>query len=1098
MQKENRLVKSRKSVVVVGLVVLALPALCGDALKETFRTPPLSARPLVWWSWPNGLLSHEAQEHELRALKEQGFGGAQIYDSGNMPKPWGDAMFNTPKWKEGVVFAVRKAEELGLELGLNHVSGWNGTSGPWITSAEAMKKVVCASVEVTGPKAFDETLPALAAANLFRRDIKVLAYPVSETELHDRTRFAVTSPLTDDAALLAKLSGGRWAGEVPIPSDAAKSVFEFTAENPERVAGIELQLTGNFIAFGKPGLRMDLSYLDETGKWIQAFSTGVRLSGSGLTREARRRHPISPVAARRFRVAFTTLVPDRKPVLGALRLYSSQGVSDLERKNLTIVGISPETPVGTVDATALDRNAAIDLTDRVSSDGRLAWQVPAGTWRIVRFGFVDSMRRSNTGSSTANGPLCDVMDAKVVGKHFATLLEPLVDLVHGKDRRFRTTGLTHAFFDSFEGCYQNWCADFAEEFETRNGYSFLPYLPLFDGRTVGSVAESERVLWDYRQTAAALICERYGAALRDESHRLGLRLYHEGVGDGNVDTIDFTLCGDVPMSEFWMANPDHGNIPPIVSAAHLSGNPLVASEAFTAGPENLGWGHDALRLKQATDPALAAGANRFVYHCFIHNPFAAKYRPGIRKGHWGTHMEPTQTWWEHVGASIAGYQGRASALLQAGRPVVDALVFTGEGAPNAGRIGGANLPTGVRADFINRSLVLKLTVEDGDLVLPSGVRYRMLVFPRGVCRAMTPELMERLVALAKDGARLVLPELPTRSPSFRGYPACDVRVRELAKELAPHLFARQTPEAFKKAGIAPDVTFEGLDGVRWNHTRYPDGSESYFLARTNGVAACGTASFRTTGTAIELWDAETGDIVSTDGRVADGRTTVDLSFKPTGSVFVMFRPQPTEGAKPQWKGRETAAREVAGPWNVTFPVGWYYNEPDVKSIEMKTLADWTTLDDPDLKYFSGAATYRTVAGLRGLEKGERVFLDLGVVKNFAVVTVNGTTYPVLWRPPYRVDVTDAVRAAADGKLDLSVRVTNLWPNRLIGDAALPTDCKWHPSGKLLEIPDWVKKGEKSPTGRHTFMTYNLLIKKDMPLLPSGLIGPVRFMRGTMP
>ena len=123
-------------------------------------------------------------------------------------------------------------------------------------------------------------------------------------------------------------------------------------------------------------------------------------------------------------------------------------------------------------------------------------------------------------------------------------------------------------------------------------------------------------------------------------------------------------------------------------------------------------------------------------------------------------------------------------------------------------------------------------------------------------------------------------------------------------------------------------------------------------------------------------------------------------------------------------------------------------------------------------------------------------LDLGVVKDFAEVKVNGKAYPVLWKPPFRVDITDAL-AKGDKAFDLEVKVTNLWANRLIGDDRLyADDCEWsgasHAGKKeiaIKEIPQWVKEGRKSPTGRHTFTTWKHWSKED-DLLPSGLIGPV--------
>ena len=133
-----------------------------------------------------------------------------------------------------------------------------------------------------------------------------------------------------------------------------------------------------------------------------------------------------------------------------------------------------------------------------------------------------------------------------------------------------------------------------------------------------------------------------------------------------------------------------------------------------------------------------------------------------------------------------------------------------------------------------------------------------------------------------------------------------------------------------------------------------------------------------------------------------------------------------------------------------------------------------------------------------IEEGQHIFLDLGEVKNFAEVTVNGKTYEPLWRPPFRVDITDAIQGSS--KIELSIRVANLWPNRLIGDDVLyAEDCEWKGEVKngvkeigIKEVPQWVKDGKPSPTGRHTFTTWKHWDKNDK-LLPSGLLGPVRLI-----
>ena len=190
---------------------------------------------------------------------------------------------------------------------------------------------------------------------------------------------------------------------------------------------------------------------------------------------------------------------------------------------------------------------------------------------------------------------------------------------------------------------------------------------------------------------------------------------------------------------------------------------------------------------------------------------------------------------------------------------------------------------------------------------------------------------------------------------------------------------------------------------------------------------------------------------------------------------------------------------VTGPWNVSFPAGW--DAP--ASVTFDSLVQWNHHDDPGVKYFSGTATYsKRIPVPHSPLPGSRFMLDLGVVKEFAEVTVNGRKYPVLWKPPFRQDITDAVKGADSA--DLEIKVTNLWANRLIGDDRLyADDCEWSEHMRrgvkeigIKAIPQWVWDGKRSPTGRHTFTTWKHWSKED-DLLPSGLIGPVVLRGGVI-
>ena len=177
--------------------------------------------------------------------------------------------------------------------------------------------------------------------------------------------------------------------------------------------------------------------------------------------------------------------------------------------------------------------------------------------------------------------------------------------------------------------------------------------------------------------------------------------------------------------------------------------------------------------------------------------------------------------------------------------------------------------------------------------------------------------------------------------------------------------------------------------------------------------------------------------------------------------------------------------QIDGPWTVRFAPGW--GAPAESRFE--TLLSWSAHPDAGVRYFSGAATYAKNFTVRRelLSRKARLYLDLGRVEVMANVTLNGEALGLLWKAPFRVDITDAAKA---GENHLEITVVNLWPNRLIGDEQLAEDSERNPDGTLKRWPEWLLQGKPSPTGRRTFTSWRLW-KKDDPLLDSGLLGPVQ-------
>jgi hypothetical protein len=280
-----------------------------------------------------------------------------------------------------------------------------------------------------------------------------------------------------------------------------------------------------------------------------------------------------------------------------------------------------------------------------------------------------------------------------------------------------------------------------------------------------------------------------------------------------------------------------------------------------------------------------------------------------------------------------------------------------------------------------------------------------------------------------------------------------------------------TPEKiFAGMKVPPDFDMEpNLKGrVRFAHRRMSDGADIYFVANKRDDPVSGACLFRASGKRPELWRPETGRIERTTAySETNGCVRVPLRLEPTESVFVVFRdkapkndgPVAADPAAPAW----TAVQEITGPWDLRFPPNWGAPE----KVTLDKLMSWSEHADAGVKYFSGTAVYsKTItipANLAGKDKP--LYLDLGKVAVIAEVKLNGKDFGILWKRPFRVDVAAAVKA---GDNALEVRVVNLWPNRLIRDSGLP---------------------EKE---RLTWTTWNPYKSTD-PLLPSGLLGPVRLM-----
>jgi hypothetical protein len=361
--------------------------------------------------------------------------------------------------------------------------------------------------------------------------------------------------------------------------------------------------------------------------------------------------------------------------------------------------------------------------------------------------------------------------------------------------------------------------------------------------------------------------------------------------------------------------------------------------------------------------------------------------------------------------------------------------------------------------------------------------------------------LRRLRDLALAGAPIFgrAPVVPAGVLDYEGRNEFAALVHELWSESATHarsLIRSETlPAALRAVDLAPDIAFPVAPAggeLRSIHRRTAE-ADVYFVFNHSDRDVAGEFTFRTAGRQPELWNALTGAHADAPGfriNAATASTTVPLQLEPHGSIFVVFRRAAVAPHRDAPKTMVAAALTVAGPWRVVFHDG----RGAPSNATFATLASWSEHSDPGIKFYSGTATYRTSFTTQ-LRAGATATLDLGGVADLAEVRLNGAFIGTLWQPPFRAEVTRHLRA---GDNTLEVRVANRWINRIIGDESLGTDLRYQPEGKnkftdgkLEALPAWLyDRTRLSERKRYSFTTWKHYEAKS-PLVPSGLLGPVK-------
>ncbi|MBO0356685.1 DNA-binding protein [Hymenobacter sp. BT186] len=1152
------------------LLLLALP-FCGGLpapvcaqqapavdLQAAFQNPPEAAKPWVFWYWMNAAVTPEGITADLEAMREAGIGGAYlmpIKGVENPPAITPPAVQLSPRWWQMVKHAMTEADRLHLKLAMHVSDGFALAGGPWITPELSMQKVVYTQTQVQGGRRISQMLPQATTVQNYYRDIAVYAYP-TPTGATTSAKPQVTSSIAGTKPELLAVAGNKEGFKTSEPG-----WIQYAYAQPFTCRSIRIRSTGYNYQANR--LRVEASTDGRTFRPILQLTP----PRSGWQDSSAVTHALPATTARFFRFVYDPAgsEPGAEDLDAAkwkqslkvteIRLSGEARINHYEGKNGEVWRVSPRTTAQQLpDSLCVPLNKVVNLTGKMDTNGRLTWQAPPGNWTVLRVGH-GSTGQINTTGGGARGLECDKFNPAAVKLQFDSWFGEAIRQ-GGPELAARVLKMFHV--DSWECGSQNWSTNFATEFRQRRGYDLLPYLPVLAGVPLQSADVSERVLFDVRQTIAELVNDKFYVTLKEQAHAKGCTFSAEAIAPTMVsDGLLHYQHADVPMGEFWLRSPTHdkpNDMLDAVSGAHIYGKSIVQAEAFTE--LKLAWDEHPGMLKALQDRNYALGVNRMVYHVFVHNPWLDR-QPGMTLSGIGLFFQRDQTWWK-PGRAWVDYARRCQALLQLGHPVTDVAVFTGEETPRRAilpnklvsdlpgifgpqavaaeqqRLANVGLPMreqpekvsasanmetadmlvdplhGYQYDSFNKDALLRLAkVSYGDITLPGGARYQVLVVP-GVQKmspdnsAMSPEVAKKLRELVQAGATILINRQPNHSPSLSDFPNADkivqhesYQILKLAGLPTDSMVTNQpvelvstsrhrlepfvnpnkirvmhgpfTADSFQALGLERDFTAstasgQRANGVAWCH-RTGGNFNIYFVSNQLDSARTINLSFRINGRQPELWDAVTGETrLATEWRIENGRTLLPLYLDRNGSVFVVFREPTAQTAASAGSNWTTVkpVQTVAGPWQVSFDSK---QRGPAQPVTFNQLTDWSQHSNDAIRHYSGTAEYTHTFRWKGKKRPQqRVWLELGQVANLAEVQLNGKPVGTAWTAPYRLDITDAVRK---GDNQLRILATNTWANRLTGDQALPAD----------QRPTWTPAPSPSPAATK-------------PLLPAGLLGPV--------
>ena len=1047
-----------------------------DQIEKTFQNIPDEIQTSVYWYWISDNISKEGVVRDLESMKEVGINRAFIGNIGLRPdeQRHGEIKIFSDEWWEVLHAALKKATELDIEIGIFNSPGWSQSGGPWVKPDEAMRYLALSEFTAAGPVLLEKKLDI---PNEQFQDVRVLAFPMN------------TSLRTLDSSVAKITSNPYIEGIQNIADGDAKTItdlgvsgtltVDFESPEPYTIRTISVLPIRHSI-----NINVELlSKREGDGEYRSLKKFNVNRTNANINVGF---NPFGPVVmavpeteSKYFRVVFTNVTAN--PRISELILSEEAFQERYVEKSLAKMFQEPlpywdeylwdEQPEATYKPSMIDPSSVIDISEYMDKDGYLRWQVPEGNWRIIRSGMTPTGVQNSPASTEGKGLEIDKMSKEHVASHFDAFMGEVIRRIPAEDRKTWKV----VVLDSYETGSQNWTDGFIEEFRARYNYDPVPFIPAFNGYTVGSRDITDRFLWDLRRLVADKVAYDYVGGLREISNKHGLTIWLENYGHWGFpgEFLQYGGQSDEVAGEFWSEG-ELGDIEnrAASSAGHIYGKRKISAESFTSGRP--AFTRYPRVMKQRGDRFFTEGINNTLLHVYIQQAYE-DLNPGMNAS-FGNEFNRKNTWFYDMDMFIQ-YLKRCNYMLQQGNYVADAAYFIGEDAPKMTGICDPALPKGYSFDYINAEVLMTRTrVKDGCIELPDGMRYKVLVLPE--LETMRPELLRKISELVHDGA-VVLGPAPLRSPSYEDFPQADDEVRRSAASLwgevdgAAVKYAKAgkgliasgmgMQEIFDLLDVIPDLKTAKDDPVLFIHRTQNDG-DMYFVSNQSEETIIINPEFRIDSKMPELWDPVTGTIRSLGAyTLLDNSISVPLKLEALESVFIVFRTA-TEGSEKENIEVNFPTRDyilsINSPWTVTF-------DPEMRGpvnpVVMETLEEWTQSANDSIKFYSGTAVYRNSMQLDNISKDKTYYLDIGNAMVMAKVTVNGEYAGGAWTAPWRVDISDYIKP---GENTVEISVVNNWRNRIIGDLLLPCE------------------------QRRTWASANHYRGQEE-LQPSGLLGPVQ-------